>query len=140
MTVTPVITVTPHDFIEGTSSMNWEEAEDWCLNNYGSHLASIHNDSQNAAASSVCGDRCWIGATIKESTWSDWTWSDGTNWNYTMWNAGEPNDADGAEDCVHIYGNGVWNDVSCDATFRPLCTNEGTLHSLHYLHRNSGVI
>ena len=46
-------------FIVGDTAMTWQEAEDWCLVNHGSHLLSIHNDTQNEAAISECGD-CWI--------------------------------------------------------------------------------
>merc|ERR1719273_1281702 len=44
----------PWYFIVGDELMTWGEAEDWCLNNYGRHLVSIHNDSQNNAASDAC--------------------------------------------------------------------------------------
>ena len=115
-----------YDFIVGDDTMTWGEAEDWCLNNYNRHLVSIHNNSQNEAASAVCDD-CWIGATCKDSSWSDWEWSDSSSWTYTAWNSGEPNDAGYNEDCVHQYAGGSWNDVACDATYRPLCGNEGTL-------------
>ena len=103
--------------------MTWGQAEDWCLNNHGRHLVSIHNDSQNEAASALCDD-CWIGATCKNSSHPDFRWSDGRNWGYTNWNNGEPNDYENDEDCVHQYAGGSWNDVACDATYRPLCGNE----------------
>ena len=41
-------------------------------------------------------------------------WSDGSAVNYTNWGSGEPNDADGTDDCVE-YNSGMrkWNDNSC---------------------------
>ncbi len=141
-TYNPSASPTSNDFIVGDSEMTWGEAEDWCLKHHGRHLASIHNDSQNDAASSVCDGECWIGATCKDGTitvtapWDDhgdcFEWSDGTSWDYMMWNVGEPNDGDSDEDCVNQGDDGLWNDDSCDATYRPLCGNNGS-HSV-FLH------
>ena len=117
-----------YDFIVGNETMTWNEPEDWCLHEHGRHLASIHNDTQNAQASAACGATdCWIGATCKDSSWGDWSWSDGTIWSYTDWNSGEPNNNndDHNEGCVHIYGQGVWNDIYCGKVFLPLCGNPG---------------
>ena len=115
----------PWYFIVGDELMTWGEAEDWCLNNYGRHLVSIHNDSQNNAASDACDD-CWIGATCKESDHGDFAWSDGSAWDYTMWNDDEPNDVGNIEDCVHQWPlNKMWNDEPCDNLKRPLCGNAG---------------
>merc|ERR1719242_2910568 len=50
-------------------------------------------------------------------------WSDGTNFDYDKWTNGEPNDAGGVEDCAHQYPGGTWNDINCDASYRPLCGN-----------------
>ena len=118
---------TLHGFIVGNDTMTWSEAEEWCLNHYGRHLVSIHNDSQNDAASNLCDD-CWIGATCKDSDWGDFSWSDGSDWDYTMWDDGEPNNYafwDDDEDCVQQYSSGFWNDCPCNQTYRPLCGNAG---------------
>lgn len=49
-------------------------------------------------------------------------WIDGLGLDYTAWNPGEPNDANGNEDCVEMdQASGVWNDVPCDATRAYLC-------------------
>ena len=118
-----------YDFIVGTDTMTWGQAEDWCLNKHGRHLVSILNDSQNEAASALCDD-CWIGATCKNSSHGEFRWSDGRSWTYTAaWNSGEPNDHGNDEDCVHQNTDGSWNDVRCDATYRPLCGNEGILRN-----------
>lgn len=106
--------------------MSWAAAEAWCLEAHGQHLASFQNWCQNAAASAVCGEnKCWIGATCQDGTWGDWKWSDGTNWSYTEWNSGEPNDWNGAEDCVHQHTTGLWNDAGCDSAYYALCAVAG---------------
>ena len=45
-----------------------------------------------------------------------YTWRDGTNATYFAWAPGEPNDADGTSDCIHIdYAskNRQWTDSGC---------------------------
>lgn len=50
------------------------------------------------------------------------TWIDGLGLDQTAWNPGEPNDANGNEDCVEMdHASGVWNDVPCDATRAFVC-------------------
>jgi hypothetical protein len=39
-----------------------------------------------------------------------WRWVTGEPWNYTDWSPGEPNNANGNEDFLHILANGHWND------------------------------
>ena len=54
-----------------------------------------------------------------------WRWPDGTqfwvgaaggmavNGQFATWTAGEPNNANGNEDCMEVFGDGRWNDVPC---------------------------
>ena len=37
------------------------------------------------------------------------------------WRSGEPNDLDGDEDCVNIFGDGLWNDIRCSDEFKAVC-------------------
>ena len=110
---------TDYGFIVGDYEMTWNEAEQWCLDNHGRHLASIHSDCQNSAAAAVC-DECWLGATCQDGEWDDFEWSDGSSFSYTSWADGEPNNWDDEEECVHNWGED-WNDATCDEEFRPLC-------------------
>ena len=83
---------------------------------------------------------CWIGGTDVHQE-GQWMWMDGpekgtffwsggsdgqpidghfSNWycedatSYPAWPYCEPNDANSGQDCMHVYGNGKWNDVTCD--------------------------
>ena len=107
-------------YIVGDEYMSWNDAEDWC-NDQGYHLASIHNDDQNAAALTMCTD-CWIGLQCIDNNQYDFEWTDGSDWDYSNWNENEPNNWQNTnEDCAHMYASGYWNDNSCDNTYRPLC-------------------
>ena len=108
-----------YGFIVGDEEMTWNEAEQWCLDNHGRHLASIHSDCQNSAAAAVC-DECWLGATCQDGEWDDFEWSDGSSFSYTSWADGEPNNWDDEEECVLNWGE-EWYDSTCDEEFRPLC-------------------
>ena len=57
-------------------------------------------------------DIIWLGLsdTLLEGTFR---WEDGTRVNYTDWNARKPDHVNG-EDCVRMYQNGQWGDVSCN--------------------------
>ena len=95
------------DFIVGDESMTWLEADNWCVNTTGCHLASIQSEADNTAAEALCND-CWLGANCVGRGHGDFRWVDGSDFAYTRWNGGEPNNWDGNEDCVHIWDATTW--------------------------------
>ena len=43
--------------------------------------------------------------------------------NYTNWDAGQPDNAYGVENCVHMWlGDGKWNDLPCEHREAPQST------------------
>ncbi len=46
---------------------------------------------------------------------------DDSSASYTNWASGEPNDANGGEDCGVISSDGKWNDIPCTSTASAIC-------------------
>lgn len=97
---------------------NYTSAKQYCFQEFGTQLASIHNDAQNTEASDLCAYSgydnmpCWIGLTDLNVE-NEWLWEDESELTYTNWNIGEPNNI-GSEDCVEILNNNQkWNDAEC---------------------------
>ena len=61
-------------------------------------------------------DRAYIGLNDRSQE-GKYVWNNGQEACYTNWMSGEPNDHNGAEDCVEalkINGKYVWNDIPCN--------------------------
>ncbi len=104
---------------------DWKESRDFC-NSYGFYLATINGAAENNRISQGFGSNsAWIGLNDRDNeaynndTSSNWVWVYGTS-SYKNWGENEPNNdsfgsyVDGGEDCVHMWGNGTWNDGDCD--------------------------
>ncbi|GEM_PF-3323583 len=108
---------------------NWEKAVEACRSLDSYDLVVIGSEQEQAfvfdAASRVDhGDWWWIGfhdrnAGPELEPDAGWEWVDGSAVLYTNWatEAGQPDNADGDEDCAHLYdGSGLWNDLPCGTT------------------------
>ncbi len=40
---------------------------------------------------------------------------------FRNWTSGEPNNQNSGELCTHMWENGQWNDVRCDARYKAVC-------------------
>ncbi|MBU1410736.1 CotH kinase family protein [Myxococcota bacterium] len=105
--------------------LNYLDAEADCAVQ-GGHLASIHDastqDTIAATALGIAGQNWWIGANDLD-TEGTFTWTDGTPFDAAFWADGEPNNADGWENCAHLasWAGGRWNDIPCDYTMYYVC-------------------
>ena len=100
--------------------LTFNEAENYCISHYGTHLASIHNQDSNDELIYIydaIGDiRGWgtymyIGLHDENNN-NNFEWTDGTNYNYT---ANTVNSWSSGNDCVVFVSNiGTWRYVSCD--------------------------
>ena len=62
-----------------------------------------------------------------------YNWADNTGVNYVNWRAGEPNDRDGAENCVEMQTrSGQWNDLSCNRRLPFMCKHKLGKDRLHF--------
>ncbi|KAK7887209.1 hypothetical protein WMY93_026830 [Mugilogobius chulae] len=85
----------------------------------GGHLVTVKNWSKLELLI-MFREEAWIGLSdkAKEGTWM---WEDGTHFNESdLWMEGEPNDAEGKEDCAHLSTGGL-NDILCRRAFPYIC-------------------
>lgn len=114
-----------HTFLFCTTGETWTDAQVECAA-YGYHLADLDDAGEDAwlwsMATATSASNWWIGLNDLGSEGA-FEWDAGSDTRYTNWRAGEPNDYDGAEDCVWYAstGAGAWNDKDCTATAYFLC-------------------
>ena len=113
------------NYILVPQTMTWSEGEQYCMDNWGTNLASIHNTAENTEAGDLCfpdgihavASDCWIGL----HNVSNYGWTDGQDFNYDNWYPGQA--ATATYDCagigyIDIYS---WRDILCLAERKPLC-------------------
>jgi len=104
-----------------TTSMDWNTCKSTCTQK-GLAMATIYSAAENARAISAASDNAWISFNCI-NTGRSFVWdgaADPTSVPYTNWNVGEPNNS-GGEQCTHIFGSGLWNDLACSANLPCLC-------------------
>lgn len=99
--------------VNNGAALTWSAAETACNTNFGTSLASIHNNYSLALAlASVAGNEAWIGLT-DTATEDTFVWVDGSPFDFTDWDTGQP-DGGSSENCVHTNAVDRWNDLGCD--------------------------
>lgn len=104
---------------------------------WGGHLVAIESAAENGFVANQVAIGCpanfqtaLIGLTDMFVE-GQYVWTQGFPMTFSSWGAGEPNNF-GDEDAVHIYANGVWNDISvinsfncfiCEKAAEGTCTN-----------------
>ncbi|KAJ8338949.1 hypothetical protein SKAU_G00357350 [Synaphobranchus kaupii] len=81
-------------------------------------LVSIADEAEQAFVNSMVGtgqvSAAWIGMMIAGIAGREYIWQDLSPVTYVHWASGEPNNANGEEQCVQMYRYpGTWNDVNC---------------------------
>uniref|UniRef100_A0AC34QUZ7 C-type lectin domain-containing protein n=1 Tax=Panagrolaimus sp. JU765 TaxID=591449 RepID=A0AC34QUZ7_9BILA len=101
--------------------MDFRNAERYCIDNYGGHLASIHNIYGNMLITDTTrkvgaqyGNHIFLGANRFNSKWS---WNDNSSFNFNNWHTGEPvnrEERDVERDCLGIdIAFGFWFALNC---------------------------
>tara|TARA_B100000530_G_C15899221_1_gene464690 strand:- start:452 stop:1492 length:1041 start_codon:yes stop_codon:yes gene_type:complete len=105
-----------HAYMFCNSRQRWSNARDLCRSYDNYELTTINDASEQAwvhgrAYSISTYHWWWIGINDRgrEGTWEWLSSSSG----YRNWASGQPDNAWGREDCVHMYSNGQWNDLEC---------------------------
>ncbi|KAM6443606.1 pulmonary surfactant-associated protein A-like [Liasis olivaceus] len=107
-------------FASNGAEANFEIAKAICYN-FGGQLASPRNTEENNAAAKLAsklGRHAFLGMTDQE-TEGTFKHLDGDTIEYSGWAAGEPNGEH--EDCIELYLDGKWNDITCNASRLILC-------------------
>ncbi|EPQ06941.1 C-type lectin domain family 4 member G [Myotis brandtii] len=93
----------------------WEDSQRNCAG-AGAHLAIVGDlDEQGFLSRNTRGRGYWLGlrAVRRSRKIQGYQWVDGVPLGFSHWNLGEPNDAQGREDCVMMLHTGLWNDAPC---------------------------
>jgi hypothetical protein len=107
----------------------WLEARLACAGlGVGNHLAMIGSAAENAILTQLAGagiTDAWLGAT-DSATEGTWRWVDNTLVIYTNWRMGEPNNANGNEDCMvaELDTGATWDDRDCTSTLAYVCERD----------------
>ncbi|MBQ5330827.1 MAG: zinc-ribbon domain-containing protein [Oscillospiraceae bacterium] len=89
--------------------ISWTQARAACQA-MGGHLATITSPAEQDHLNNTYGKDGWIGAYGDES---GYVWVTGETWGYTNWRSNQPDNANGDEWFVHMWG-GQWNDLNND--------------------------
>eukprot|EP01084_Bolivina_argentea_P190813 327791_1 len=133
------------DYIMVESTKSWSDAETFCTDHFGSHLASIHTQTQNDQIYTICTNNkqstawsvfsgCWIGFNDLVQT-GNYIWSDSSAIDFINWRDGAPNSI--AAHCSFIKVNDVnlqnyqWEDTTCESKsvlYRFICARYPTIY------------
>eukprot|EP01084_Bolivina_argentea_P279965 478697_1 len=109
------------NYVWVSDPMTWENAEQFCVTTFQTHLASIHDGTQNGAVANLCSSgvgnsHCFIGLNDRANE-GQWSWTDDTNLDYgPNWYGSNPGDTGNPdEDCVGVLPSSGWGDGFCTA-------------------------
>ncbi|XP_056109125.1 ladderlectin-like [Rhinichthys klamathensis goyatoka] len=102
----------------------WITAQRNCQS-LGANLASVHKKRENDFLLRLSPSSTWIGANDAVQD-GHWMWSDGTVFLYSHWCAGEPNNANGVENCLEMNFSSkrCWNDIGCFHSRPYICAKD----------------
>ncbi len=132
----PCVAVTESDrlYLFCADLLAYADAEAQCAG-FGYALADVEDSTENGWLSATAlsldpGTNWWFGLEDRDVE-AEYLWATGGDSSYTNWRSGEPNNFDGAEDCVSwaATGLGYWNDSSCASTYPSVCEAGCTLRS-----------
>eukprot|EP00210_Caulerpa_lentillifera_P007414 g7085.t1 len=113
-----------------TDKMNWVQAFRRCRVDRGRLVVIESYDELAFVAGVASPDGSWISARRSRTDKREFQWTDSEvsdvllNTSSTSWGVGEPNNADGKEDCVYIDRRGVTgnlNDENCNSKMSFVC-------------------
>ncbi|XP_050998425.1 mannose-binding protein A-like [Acomys russatus] len=106
-------------FVSNHEMMPFSKVKALCTGLRGT-VAIPRNSEENSAIQEVAKGVAFLGIT-DEMTEGQFMYVTGGRLTYNNWRMNEPNDHGLGEDCVVIVENGLWNDISCLASFIAVC-------------------
>ncbi len=97
----------------------WSAARAFCTE-LGADLVVVESAEEDEYLAGQVGTNAWLGLSDQDLE-GTFVWVDGSLPDYAHWADGEPNDADGSEDCAHLWPEGTWNDRPCDGELAFVC-------------------
>ncbi|XP_058247303.1 putative C-type lectin domain family 20 member A isoform X2 [Hemibagrus wyckioides] len=101
-------------YIYISTHMTWSAAQAYCRTYY-TDLASARDATANSIIAGLISGMTWFGL-FRET----WKWVDHKNVSTVTWMTGEPNNAQGNENCVYL-NNGLAADSQCSALMPFFC-------------------
>lgn len=106
-----------------TTTLNFDDAEEYCNNNLGTNLGTITNqdayDTAHNLAYSATSSSVWIGLRDPDGDNIFTQWNDGTSLVWDSFGSSEP--SSNAEQCVEMTSGKYWNDQDCGDTLPFIC-------------------
>eukprot|EP01084_Bolivina_argentea_P094353 169615_1 len=120
-----------YSYIGVTIQYSFNGAEDYCLYNHQSHLATISSSIEQSSALAVCttiGSNCWIGLNDMYSS-NNYVWVENPSQtvSYFNWQSTDDDPDHSGSSCVYMYvSTGEWEDTSCTDSRAFLCNDANT--------------
>nr|XP_006211678.1 mannose-binding protein A-like [Vicugna pacos] len=106
-------------YVTNGKKMTFSQVKALCAG-FQATVATPRNAEENKAIQDVAQDNAFLGIT-DEVTEGHFAYVTGGRITYSNWKSNEPNDHGSGEDCVVLLSDGLWNDISCSASFLAVC-------------------
>uniref|UniRef100_A0A452UEP9 C-type lectin domain-containing protein n=1 Tax=Ursus maritimus TaxID=29073 RepID=A0A452UEP9_URSMA len=106
-------------YVTNGEKMPFSKVKALCVELQGT-VATPKNAEENKAIQDVAKDIAFLGIT-DEVTEGRFVYVTGQGLTYSNWKKNEPNNHGSGEDCVILLEDGLWNDISCQASFLAIC-------------------
>ncbi|KAG9330998.1 hypothetical protein JZ751_021287 [Albula glossodonta] len=102
-----------------TELKTWREAQSYCREHH-TDLASVRNQAENKEILQTAGGQDVLIGLFRGEPWE---WSDQSSSSYRNWYTGEPDNAEGTENCavVSAADAGRWKDLKCNEAKPFIC-------------------
>jgi cysteine-rich repeat protein len=116
-----VFAATHHAYVFHARALPWAEARDACAA-AGGYLATVETAEEQTFLAQRFAVEVWLGAT--RSPGGSFEWLTGAPFDYTAFGRNQPDNANGAENCLLFNRFDAWTDVDCALGRRFLCEFE----------------